>query len=180
MGPSPVPSSVLLRRVKGVPMRTLAASTPLVQRATCARPHLGRLPLVAIAVASLSLAGCASNGQHYQSSGVTRHAAVQPPVPRPKVEIEDDGKPVQSPPARVMRPDEDDPSQPWSPNYGRGSAQPPKRVAEAIVAPPRIPATTTQPPRPDFHPAQRPLSEDEIIARAVAQHEMAAQKPIRR
>ena len=38
-----------------------------------------------------------------------------------KVEIEDDGQPVQSPPARAMRAEEDDPSQPWSPNYGSGA-----------------------------------------------------------
>lgn len=157
-------------------MRSQAASASLVQRALGACRRSGILPVVAASIVALAVAGCANGNSGYQSSGVTRHAAVQPPMPRPKVEIEDDGKPVQSPPARTMRPDEDDPTQPWSPNYGRAGGSGGQRHAEALTAPPRLP-TTTRLPRPDVHPAAaRRMSEDEIVARAVAQQEMAAQR----
>jgi len=55
-----------------------------------------------------------------------------------KVEIEDDGQPVQPPPARAMRPEEDDPSQPWSPNYGQGGA-PAVPSAPARAVSPQLP-----------------------------------------
>lgn len=61
------------------------------------------------------LAGCASDKPNYvQGPSAQQMAAAQ----GRKVEIEDDGQPVQSPPARAVRAEEDDPSQPWSPNYG--------------------------------------------------------------
>lgn len=62
------------------------------------------------------LSGCASDQppSYVQGPSAQQLAAVQ----ARKVEIEDDGQPVQPPPARAVRPEEDDPTQPWSPNYG--------------------------------------------------------------
>ncbi|MFM2423609.1 MAG: hypothetical protein RL291_2139 [Pseudomonadota bacterium] len=158
-------------------MRSVAASALLVARPLRARTRLGFVPMAAISIAALALSACASknNQYHAQPSGVMRQAAVPSPIPRPKIEIEDDGKPVQSPPARIMRPDEDDPTQPWSPNYGRTKPAMP-RTAEAITQPPRPAATTAEPRPADVHPARgRPMTEYEIIARAVAQQELADQ-----
>ena len=64
------------------------------------------------------VAGCASDKPSHVSGPMAHNAAAQPE----KIEMEDDGVPVQPPPARATRPEEDDPSQPWSPNYGNGGA----------------------------------------------------------
>jgi hypothetical protein len=155
-------------------MRSEAASNSLVARPVRARPHIGSSPIVAIAIATLLTGGCATNQNYAQPRGVTQHAAVPAPIPRPKVEIEDDGRPVQSPPARLMRPEEDDPTQPWSPNYGKSHGALP-RTADAKTAPPR-PVIAPGPEPRDVHPATaRALTEDEIVARAISQHEMAQQ-----
>ena len=50
-----------------------------------------------------------------------------------RVEIEDDGLPAQLAP-RNRRPGPDDPSQPWSPNYGRGGEPEKPRASAATVA----------------------------------------------
>ena len=50
-----------------------------------------------------------------------------------RVEIEDDGLPAQLAP-RNRRPGPDDPSQPWSPNYGRGGEPEKPRASAAAVA----------------------------------------------
>ena len=63
------------------------------------------------------VAGCASDKPSHVSGPMAQTAAAQPA----KIELEDDGAPVQPPPARATRPEEDDPSQPWSPNYGPNS-----------------------------------------------------------
>lgn len=158
-------------------MRFPVASVALAARPRCAPPRLRLAPSVSIAVVAALLSACASNGNQYQSSGVTRHAAVQPPLPKPKPEVEDDGQPVQAPPARIMRPDEDDPTQPWSPNYGQARATPARTASDEPLptrAPHRAQASAIV---PDVYAASaRPMTEDEIIARAVAQHEMAAQQ----
>lgn len=99
-----------------------------------------------------------------------------------KVEVEDDGKPAQSPPARKMRPEEDDPTQPWSPNYGSGKAAPASEPA--VPMPPRQPwpkpveaSVRTTASAPQVF-ATRRLSDaeaDDVMARAVAAHEMRKQ-----
>jgi hypothetical protein len=67
-------------------------------------------------------AGCASDNarqrQAYAYPGMTH---VAPPVPRqpaPRVEVEDDGLPAQAPPMRKRGHEPDDPTEPFSPNYG--------------------------------------------------------------
>ncbi len=101
-----------------------------------------------------------------------------------KVEIEDDGRPAQSPPVRKMRPEEDDPTQPWSPNYGKGAAAPASEPAAPQQQLPRAPwpkpveasvRTTASAP---LVMATRRLSEaeaEDVMARAVAAHEMRKQ-----
>ena len=101
-----------------------------------------------------------------------------------KVEIEDDGRPAQSPPVRKMRPEEDDPTQPWSPNYGKGAAAPASEPAVPQEQLPRAPwpkpveasvRTTASAP---LVMATRRLSEaeaEDVMARAVAAHEMRKQ-----
>lgn len=120
--------------------------------------------VLVLGLAGVALGGCAAT-RSPQYAGA--------PVPRPvneqqwKVEIEDDGKPAQAPPARRMRPEEDDPTQPWSPNYGRKSPLP-------------VPPAPTQEqqrtwPRPVEAAHRAPIDDreaDAIIARAVNAHEM--------
>ena len=64
------------------------------------------------------VAGCASDKPSHVSGPMSQNVAATPQ----KIEMEADGVPGQPPPARAMRPDEDDPTQPWSPNYGKGGA----------------------------------------------------------
>lgn len=135
---------------------------------------------------SVVATGCAANKQPTYVGGPyagSYGAAVPSRVNElRKVEVEDDGKPAQSPPVRKMRPEEDDPTQPWSPNYGSGKAAP---TSEPVVpVQPRAPW-----PRPveasvrttASHPAlqvTRRLSEaeaEDVMARAVAAHEMRKQ-----
>jgi hypothetical protein len=142
----------------------------------------------------LLVAGCASeqkasyvNGPHFLGPGQQMAAA-----PR-KVEIEDDGQPVQPPPARPINPAEDDPTQPWSPNYGKGIVGPssprpthaprlPRQMDASIPAP--IP-TSVQTPfstpvsyrRPDetstgSFTVLSAAEADEVVARALSAHEM--------
>ena len=126
-------------------------------------------------------AGCATNKPSYvYGPGAQQMAAAQ----TRKVEMEDDGQPVQPPPARAMHPDEDDPSQPWSPNYGKGvvpSAPPraaspnlPKQVEAAVPAP--IPVTfrvssTSTGSLKRLNDAEA----DSVMARAINAHEMRRQ-----
>ena len=87
-----------------------------------ARRGAGRLRLVlATAGVALVLGGCvtARNSPSYQPS-----AAVPPAHPQvavatpPKVTVEADGLPGQSPPRKRPLGEKDDPSEPFSPNYG--------------------------------------------------------------
>ena len=131
----------------------------------------------AIGAIALGLVACASNKEPSYVHG-PQSARLAMADPRP-AEVEDDGMPVQAAPVRKLRPDEDDPTQPWSPNYGRGGA--------IVPMPPPIPRGTY----PHRAPAEiearlrpaivisdghvRRLSEDEadaIVLRAMAQHEL--------
>ena len=87
---------------------------------------------------------------------------MQAPAPvRAKVEVEDDGVPVQSPPVRRARSEPDDPNEPFSPNYG--AARPTVTVRKADVRPLASQATTTG--------YDSTFDEDGIIAHAIAAHE---------
>ncbi len=75
---------------------------------------------------SLMLTGCATSQAEREeaeaATAVVSHVVVYhkplPPDHHPAA-IEDDGLPSQSPPLRVRRPQPDDPTEPFSPNYGR-------------------------------------------------------------
>lgn len=99
----------------------------------------GWLGLLGIAVAT---AGCAS------SSAGEKYAAGTAAQPR-RIELEADGLPAQvAPPMRRLR-EPDDPSEPFSPNYG------PRPVHRAVASAPMSNAEA-----------------DALIARAIAEHEM--------
>jgi hypothetical protein len=116
-------------------------------------------PLLVVAPMALLAAGCASDeAGRYEASQpayMSRYPgdpAVAPPAQvasAPTVVIEDDGLPSQLPPLRRPVPEPDDPTEPFSPNYGLppsaahngpGAGEPaagqPAPVAVAPVAPP--------------------------------------------
>ena len=109
-----------------------------------------RLGVLGLAVVA---AGCASkHASHEPPARVAGPAGAPQAAWATKVEIEDDGLPVQlAPRHRPATPD--DPSEPWSPNYGKGRA--PK-----TAAPMRAPVQLSG------------LDEDAIVRRAIAEHEM--------
>lgn len=76
--------------------------------------------------AAQSLSACSSTGQanHAMNSPAVMawrlfdEPQALPPV-KVKQDIEDDGIAAQTPPPKSIRNQKDDPTQPWSPNYGR-------------------------------------------------------------
>jgi hypothetical protein len=131
----------------------------------------------------LLVAGCAAEQKASYVTGPGQQMGQQmAAVPR-KVEIEDDGQPVQPPPARPVNPAEDDPTQPWSPHYGKGVVVP---SSPAPAHAPRLPrqqeAYIPAPVPASYRPAAQtstgsvaPLSAvdaDAIVARAMTAHEM--------
>jgi hypothetical protein len=66
------------------------------------------------------LAGCSSTGAT-APAGTVQTAAAEP---RPRwVDVEEDGREPQVPPPRRERLDQDDPTEPFSPNYGSAPAR---------------------------------------------------------
>ncbi len=82
-------------------------------------PPLSSATRFGVAGLALLLTGCASKQSSYEQ------ARVAAPLPSQvtRVEIEDDGLPAQLAP-RYRQPGRDDPSEPWSPNYGNGGRAP--------------------------------------------------------
>ncbi len=124
-------------------------------------------------VGSGVVSGCASSQQPNYVNGPSMNVAPAPaPVRAAKVEMEDDGKPAQAP-GRRIKPEEDDPSQPWSSNYGKGV------IPQPIKPAPRTVDAALQPPMmPPLAPRRVQMSEadvDALISRAVAAHEMRRQ-----
>lgn len=92
-----------------------------------------------------------------------------------KVEIEDDGKPVQAPPVRRMRPEEDDPSQPWSPNYGKPPStwqKPAAPAAPRTAWPQPIDASMKVATREQPSRSLNAAEADTVILRAIQNHEV--------
>jgi hypothetical protein len=79
-----------------------------------ARGFSGVRVSAAVSLLALSLAGCATT-QNYATAEAP-HAATR--VAAAVVEMEDDGMPAQAPPPSSIRQEPDDPSEPWSRNYG--------------------------------------------------------------
>jgi hypothetical protein len=143
-----------------------------MRRLACSYPRAFTLVrLFAFGLVGAGLSGCATSQQPPQYAG-----AYQPPAPVPqtasgKADVEADGRPAQLPPARRPLPEEDDPSQPWSPNYGR----PPGTYERPVAPPARSAASRT----PDVQttaalPARalRAAEADAVILRAIQAHEV--------
>jgi hypothetical protein len=84
----------------------------------------GILPLSLLLVA-LTVGGCASRQSDQQAPSAQAYDADahvadagSADAARPKEDLEADGMPAQLPPLRRPRPIPDDPTEPWSPNYG--------------------------------------------------------------
>ncbi len=111
----------------------------------------------AVAVATIiALGGCAQSTQYPPANAQVAQAAI---------DVEDDGLPAQTPPSKSIRNQTDDPSQPYSPNYGGVNPS-----AAAINEPDEQPADHATDPSPkipvDLPPAFRrqlvtALSEDD-------------------
>jgi hypothetical protein len=92
---------------------------------------LSRFMLVVLA---LMVAGCAPSGRYIPQSwnaGGPQPAVAN--VRQPRVEMEGDGLPAQTPPLRRERSEPDDPKEPFSPNYGSPSAPPAAKKAAALA-----------------------------------------------
>lgn len=147
---------------------------------------------LAVASVALLLSGCAAStpGPYRVAGPIATFPGDRPRPPAPraqpvKVEVEDDGLPSQLAP-RNPRPVPDDPSEPWSPNYGskRAGGLDTGRVATKLVdpAPAAAPRSSPEKPQalapgrsfvPPFQTAtSRPLDPDDIIRMAIAEHEM--------
>lgn len=81
-----------------------------------------------------ALAGCATSQARTYDPPTRVSASARyegPPNGAPAVEMEDDGLPVQPPPVARRDREPDDPTEPYSPNYGRADAHPDAPLPEA-------------------------------------------------
>lgn len=128
------------------------------------------------------IAGCASR-QASHHSGYAQMGAQRVAIASPRVEIEDDGLPAQTPPPRQASTTPDDPREPWSRHYGRpaapaASAGPAPRPAtgSATAIPPALRAVAPAHPLPPArHVRLSQAEEEDIIMRAIADHEQRRQ-----
>ena len=134
------------------------------------------VPSVFVAAAAVSLAlvlaGCSASrqSQDYQSYAGAPYPRVAAAVPsaavRPAPVIEADGLPAQAAPRMRPRREADDPSEPFSPNYG-----PPPIGVERLR-----PAVPVVPPKEPVRQARMTHQEAEaIVAQAIAAHEVRGQ-----
>ncbi|MCH9807053.1 MAG: hypothetical protein K0U74_04915 [Alphaproteobacteria bacterium] len=113
---------------------------PVFAGAKPARSLYSVLPFAAVLLGS-GLAGCAKNSSHQP------HARIYQPAPQVagyrqqhRVEVEDDGIEAQIPPPLHRRKVVDDPTEPFSPNYGRFSALKPNGgTASPVYVPNDLP-----------------------------------------
>lgn len=134
--------------------------------------HLKWMAVAVMTAQGGLLSGCASDkASHVQGPTEQQLAQIR------KVEMEDDGQPVQAPPARAMRAEEDDPTQPWSPNYGGPAPLQPRSSAPASSprAPnPYVPVQVDAAAKVTTTGSLTRLTEDEadiVIAQAINAHE---------
>jgi hypothetical protein len=167
-----------LRCVKGVLMRIQRRGLlPLVSTRVAARLSVIGLAIVA--------SGCATNQRPSYVNGPSSQISGQKVASVAKEDLEDDGKPAQAPPLRRALPEEDDPSQPWSPNYGGPNSSSGSPSGQPSTNSPR-PAPKSRPKsydalvRPDDGGVQRSAQltraqQDDVITRAISAHEMRNQ-----
>jgi hypothetical protein len=115
------------------------------------------------------VSGCAANKQPSYVAGPAAYAvpapmpqqiAAQTAKPASKSDMEADGLPAQTAPPARIRQEPDDPSEPFSPNYGGPRANP---------APAQAPRKVMQSAR------LNDVAADALIRRAIAAHEMRNQ-----
>lgn len=106
----------------------MCPSSPRIPRPASRAPSRNfALPILA----AVALAGCASRSEHAASDPrVTPPQQYAAAAVRPQPELEDDGLPAQRPPLLRSQRLPDDPTEPFSPNYGN----PPPSRANAIPA----------------------------------------------
>jgi len=128
------------------------------------------LPFGKVIGAGFLVSACASSHANYdRPANVGAQRAHQVAVvARPKIELEADGLAVQTPPRKHRRVEPDDPSEPFSPNYGpkpnrsEPTAAPRRRSQQADAQKLRFRARMT---------AMSPAEQQSIIARAMVAHE---------
>jgi len=126
-------------------------------------------PFIKVISLGLLVSACAASHASYDhpanvGAGTDRRVAVAIP---PKIEIEDDGLAVQSPPKVRRRIEPDDPSEPFSPNYG--PAPLPGEIKTSPERPPRQAQLHEQ-----LRPRTKPMTDRQasaLIARAMIEHE---------
>lgn len=132
---------------------------------------------------TLLAGGCAASDANSPSwvSGPLQALVQAEPPPPPKaanairVDIEEDGLPSQLAP-RDRQAIADDPTEPWSPNYGAAAPRAAVPAAAPLPEKRRItekadaagPAATPV----SYSPSAAPLSADDLIRQAIAAHEM--------
>jgi hypothetical protein len=130
------------------------------------------------------VSGCAAHQAPSYVHGPGTQSRPQQMAAVAKDDLEDDGRPAQVPPLQRSIPEEDDPTQPWSPNYGGPNTAPnqpsvlkpkpqPKsrgKTYDAMIDP----AAPIPAPMPAAVRMSR-ADEDSIIARAISAHEMRNQ-----
>jgi hypothetical protein len=128
------------------------------------------MPFAKVVGAGFIVSACASSHASYDGSA---NVGVQPAkqvavVAPPKIELEDDGLAVQTPPRSRRHTEPDDPSEPFSPNYG------PRLHRSEPVAAPQRPTHQATVAGPQFRSRTTPMSPAEarsIMARAMVEHE---------
>jgi len=120
-------------------------------------------PGAAVLVLALCVSGCASQQSDGEHAGAMNAQVAG--VAGQRTLLEADGLPVQLTP-REMPASKDDPTQPWSPNYG---SEPPAQSEPPARTPTYAPWRMGPPTR------VANIDEEAVIRRAVADHEMQRQ-----
>ena len=136
------------------------------------------LQIINVIGVGLLVSACASSQTAYDGysnvGGPEPNEAAQVAMSVPKrVQLEDDGLAVQGPPVKRERAEPDDPSEPFSPNYGPAPAGEPDPVEPGHAAPSLVPAAQPQPL--PFRSRTRPMTTAEaeaIKVQAMVAHEV--------
>ena len=134
------------------------------------------LQIINVIGVGLLVSACASSHAAYDGysnvGGPEPNEAAQVAMSVPKrVQLENDGLAVQAPPLKREHAEPDDPSEPFSPNYGPAPAGEPGRIEPGHAAPALVPAAQPLP----FRSRTRPMTAAEaeaIKVQAMIAHEV--------
>lgn len=134
---------------------------------------LGLARLGLFAALAITVAGCSHSGYHAAyvtgDNAYVSQAAMPVTSPPKRIEIEDDGLPVQVAPFRYQRRADDDPTEPFSPNYGTVPLRPEGTLDADSGRPLRLDLDADRPG--ETHEVKlTPRDEASIIAKATANH----------